>query len=155
LVVGSAQSGAQIAEELYESGRKVYLATGRAGRTPRRYRGKDANWWFARMLLPTVFAISLVVARKGGGEGSRPSLPLFLVGFALLVSANTLGLLPRIAVDFANDGSRWCLVAAIAALGMKTSFKNLFDAGFRPLALMVAETLWIGALVTISVVAFM
>jgi putative flavoprotein involved in K+ transport len=49
LVVGSAQSGAQIAEELYESGRKVYLATGRAGRTPRRYRGKDANWWFAEM----------------------------------------------------------------------------------------------------------
>ena len=49
LVIGSAQSGAQIAEELYESGRKVYLATGRAGRTPRRYRGKDANWWIARM----------------------------------------------------------------------------------------------------------
>jgi putative flavoprotein involved in K+ transport len=49
LVVGSAQSGAQIAEELYESGRRVYLATGRAGRTPRRYRGRDANWWFARM----------------------------------------------------------------------------------------------------------
>lgn len=49
LVVGSAQSGAQIAEELCESGRKVYLATGRAARTPRRYRGKDANWWFAKM----------------------------------------------------------------------------------------------------------
>jgi putative flavoprotein involved in K+ transport len=49
LVVGSAQSGAQIAEELYESGWKVYLAVGRAGRTPRRYRGKDANWWLARM----------------------------------------------------------------------------------------------------------
>jgi putative flavoprotein involved in K+ transport len=49
LVVGSAQSGAQIAEELYESGRKVFLAVGRAGRTPRRYRGKDANLWFARL----------------------------------------------------------------------------------------------------------
>jgi putative flavoprotein involved in K+ transport len=49
LVVGSAQSGAQIAEELYECGRKVYLAVGRAGRTPRRYRGKDANWWFAKI----------------------------------------------------------------------------------------------------------
>ncbi len=49
LVVGSAQSGAQIAEELYKSGRKVYLAVGRAGRTPRRYRGKDANWWLARL----------------------------------------------------------------------------------------------------------
>jgi putative flavoprotein involved in K+ transport len=49
LVVGSAQSGAQITEELYESGRKVFLAVGRAGRTPRRYRGKDANWWAERL----------------------------------------------------------------------------------------------------------
>ena len=48
IVVGSAQSGAQIAEELYKFGRKVYLAVGPAGRTPRRYRGKDANWWLAR-----------------------------------------------------------------------------------------------------------
>jgi putative flavoprotein involved in K+ transport len=45
LVVGSAQSGAQIAEELYQSGRKVYLSVSRAGRVPRRYRGKDINWW--------------------------------------------------------------------------------------------------------------
>jgi putative flavoprotein involved in K+ transport len=49
LVVGSARSGAQIAEELYEAGRKVYLAVGRAGRTPRRYRGKDANWWSEKL----------------------------------------------------------------------------------------------------------
>jgi putative flavoprotein involved in K+ transport len=49
LVVGSAQSGAQIAEDLCEAGRKVYLAVGRAGRTPRRYRGKDANWWSERL----------------------------------------------------------------------------------------------------------
>ena len=49
LVVGSAQSGAQIAEELYETGRTVYLAVGRAGRVPRRYRGRDANWWLAKI----------------------------------------------------------------------------------------------------------
>src|SRR5215472_2491954 len=49
LVVGSAQSGAQIAEELYQSGRIVYLSVGRAARVPRRYRGKDANWWLAQM----------------------------------------------------------------------------------------------------------
>lgn len=43
LVVGSAQSGCQIAEELYQSGRKVYLSTaGSSGRFPRRYRGKDS-----------------------------------------------------------------------------------------------------------------
>lgn len=45
LVIGSGQSGCQIAEELYQNGRKVYLSVGSAGRLPRRYRGKDAFWW--------------------------------------------------------------------------------------------------------------
>ncbi|TFH35240.1 MAG: FAD-dependent oxidoreductase [Anaerolineales bacterium] len=45
LVVGSAQSGCQIAEELYQSGRKVYLSVGSAARVPRRYRGKDITQW--------------------------------------------------------------------------------------------------------------
>jgi putative flavoprotein involved in K+ transport len=45
LVVGSAQSGSQIAEELYQSGRQVFLSTGSAGRAPRHYRGKDVFEW--------------------------------------------------------------------------------------------------------------
>ena len=49
LVVGSAQSGCQIAEELKEAGRKVYLSTGAAGRFPRRYRGKDGYDWLNRI----------------------------------------------------------------------------------------------------------
>jgi putative flavoprotein involved in K+ transport len=49
LVIGTGQSGAQIAQELYQSGRQVYLSIGSAGRVPRRYRGKDINDWFTRM----------------------------------------------------------------------------------------------------------
>jgi putative flavoprotein involved in K+ transport len=45
LIVGSAQSGCQIAEELNQHGRKVFLCTGSAGRVPRRYRGKDVIEW--------------------------------------------------------------------------------------------------------------
>lgn len=45
LVIGSGQSGCQIAEELNASGRKVYLSVGKAGRVPRRYRGKDIIRW--------------------------------------------------------------------------------------------------------------
>ena len=45
LVVGTAQSGAQIAQELYQSGRTVYLSVGSAGRIPRRYRGRDIFEW--------------------------------------------------------------------------------------------------------------
>jgi putative flavoprotein involved in K+ transport len=48
LVVGSAQSGGQIAEELYQSGRKVYLCVSSAGWGPRRYRGQDIVRWMDR-----------------------------------------------------------------------------------------------------------
>lgn len=49
LVVGSAQSGCQIAEELYQSGRKVYLCVGSAGRAPRNYRGRDVFGWLLQL----------------------------------------------------------------------------------------------------------
>jgi putative flavoprotein involved in K+ transport len=45
LVVGSGGSGWQIAEDLLQSGRRVYLSVGRHRRVPRRYRGKDFGWW--------------------------------------------------------------------------------------------------------------
>jgi len=49
LVVGSGQSGAQLAEELARAGRDVVLATGSAGRLPRRYRGEDMMLWAHRI----------------------------------------------------------------------------------------------------------
>jgi putative flavoprotein involved in K+ transport len=45
LVVGSGGSGWQIAEDLLQSGRRVYLSVGRHRRVPRRYRGRDFGWW--------------------------------------------------------------------------------------------------------------
>jgi putative flavoprotein involved in K+ transport len=79
LVVGSGQSGAQIAEELYQAGRHVYLCVGSAGRIPRHYRGKDMTRWldaigfFDRTVdeLPSPkakFQGSAHVSGKGGGR---------------------------------------------------------------------------------------
>jgi putative flavoprotein involved in K+ transport len=45
LVVGGAQSGLQIAEDLVDAGKRVYLATSRVGRLPRRFAGRDAFEW--------------------------------------------------------------------------------------------------------------
>jgi putative flavoprotein involved in K+ transport len=45
LVVGASSSGVQIAEELQRSGRPVTLAVGEHIRVPRRYRGRDIQWW--------------------------------------------------------------------------------------------------------------
>ncbi|HXZ08599.1 MAG TPA: MSMEG_0569 family flavin-dependent oxidoreductase [Paraburkholderia sp.] len=49
LVVGSGQSGAQIAEDLHLAGKKVYLAVGEAPRCSRFYRGRDVVDWLADM----------------------------------------------------------------------------------------------------------
>jgi putative flavoprotein involved in K+ transport len=49
LVVGSGQSGCQIAEDLHLAGRKVHLAIGDAPRAPRQYRGRDSTDWLEEM----------------------------------------------------------------------------------------------------------
>jgi putative flavoprotein involved in K+ transport len=50
LVVGSAQTGVQLVEELRADGREVYLAVGSAGRFPRRYRGRDTFVWLGALV---------------------------------------------------------------------------------------------------------
>jgi putative flavoprotein involved in K+ transport len=47
LVIGSGQTGVQLAEELHEAGREVYLSCGRAPWVPRRISGRDVVWWMA------------------------------------------------------------------------------------------------------------
>lgn len=49
LVVGTGQSGCQIAEDLHLAGRRVHLCVGSAPRSPRRYRGKDVVDWLDQM----------------------------------------------------------------------------------------------------------
>jgi putative flavoprotein involved in K+ transport len=48
LVVGASATGVQLAAELQRSGRPVTLAVGRHTRLPRRYRGRDIQWWLDR-----------------------------------------------------------------------------------------------------------
>ena len=50
LVVGSGQTGLQLAEELFDRGRSVYVAVGSAGRIPRRYRGRDIFGWLVELI---------------------------------------------------------------------------------------------------------
>ena len=105
------------------------------------------------MLLPVVLSVAFIMSRGSGAQSrAKVPVPMFLLGFAALVAINSLGLLSKPVVDGASELSRWCLVVAIAALGMKTSFKALLAAGWRPVAIMVAETLWIGGVVLAAVV---
>ena len=102
------------------------------------------------MLLPAVFCISLLFRARTHGEaaGPRPPLlPAFLVGFAVLVAVNSSGQVPAAVTQALQAASRWCLVLAIAALGTKTSLGDLARVGWKPVGLIVGETLFVGLLV--------
>lgn len=74
-----------------------------------------------------------------------PLLPFFLLMFVLLVAVNSLGLIPPAVQHVASDLSGWALVVSISALGIKTSFEKIAALGWRPIALMVAEALFVAA----------
>jgi putative flavoprotein involved in K+ transport len=68
LVVGSGASGCQIADDLQQSGRQVYLSVGRHSRTPRRYRGKDFAYWGAALKRPEQIVDMVPVNVRKGAE---------------------------------------------------------------------------------------
>jgi uncharacterized integral membrane protein (TIGR00698 family) len=107
------------------------------------------------MLVPVVLAFSLLFRNSQTGKqtGRPPLLPLFLVAFVALVLVNSAGLIPSSAAAAASGLSRWCLVTAIAALGIKTSLEKLAAVGWRPVALMLGETLFLATLVLGTVLA--
>jgi len=101
------------------------------------------------MLVPAVMVFMFLFRHNRQEEGGRkvPMLPGFLVAFVILVIINSLGWVPQALNESLADLSRWCLVTAIAALGIKTSFKKLAVVGWKPVILMVAETLFLLLLV--------
>jgi len=102
------------------------------------------------MLLPVIaFAVLLVRARESNEAGGPrpPLLPSFAVAFAVLVAINSTGWLPDVVAKTGSEFSRWCLVASIAGIGMKTQLRELTTVGVKPIVLMLAETVFLAALV--------
>ena len=107
------------------------------------------------MLVPAVVAISLLFRSRGaGGRGRAPLLPWFLVVFVILVAVNSAGWIPPQTGEWLAGFSRWCLVAAIAALGVMTSFAELAALGWQPVILMVSETLFLASLIVAGLMFF-
>jgi putative flavoprotein involved in K+ transport len=68
LVVGSGASGCQIADDLQQDGRQVYLSVGRHSRMPRRYRGQDFAYWGAALKRPEQIVDTVPLALRKGSE---------------------------------------------------------------------------------------
>jgi uncharacterized integral membrane protein (TIGR00698 family) len=99
------------------------------------------------MLLPLCLIVGVALHVRGSQAAhAAPILPWFAAAFAALVAITSMGWIPQAAIDAGSSLSRWCLVTAIAAIGMKTSLKSLAEMGLKPVALMVAETVVLAGL---------
>jgi len=105
------------------------------------------------LLMPVVMLITFLYRNHhelDDADTTMPIVPGFLLAFVALMLASSVGLIPAPVVQVASDLSRICLVLAIAAVGIKTSIEDLLQLGWRPLLLFVAETLFIGVVVLVS-----
>ncbi|HWW78054.1 MAG TPA: putative sulfate exporter family transporter [Steroidobacteraceae bacterium] len=104
------------------------------------------------MLLPVVLTITLKTAERfttsAAGDKTAASkvslLPGFLVAFVVLTALNGFSLVPPSLAAALADVSKWLLVVAVAALGMKTNARDLVAVGRAALVLIAAETLFLG-----------
>jgi uncharacterized integral membrane protein (TIGR00698 family) len=103
------------------------------------------------LLLPAVLVISFLFRANQQPHANitprPPLLPMFLVAFAALVIINSSGWVPQSVNAGLQEASRWCLVTAIAALGTKTSLGDLARVGWRPIAVIVAESVVVAMIV--------
>jgi uncharacterized integral membrane protein (TIGR00698 family) len=103
------------------------------------------------MLLPVVLVITVLAAR--GMDKSEPTghkvtlLPGFLIAFVLLAALNGFALVAKPVASLLTELSKWLLVISVAALGMKTSLREMMAVGTTAIALIAAETVFLALLV--------
>lgn len=104
------------------------------------------------LLAPIVLLLSLIIMRvtnrSESVEDKRPPLiPGFVLLFLMLAFANSLNLIPSEISMLLSSASGWGLLTAIAAVGIKTSFKGFWSSGSTVLYLILAETIYIALFV--------
>lgn len=110
------------------------------------------------MLMPVVVVLAwsfsnqpLINAEQSEAIVRPPILPFFLIAFFAFVVLNSLHLLPDTLTSTMSSASRWLLITAIAALGMKTSLADIAKVGIRPMLLVVGETLFLLAIIVAAI----
>ena len=102
-------------------------------------------------LLPVILVIALSYRKHHvadpTGAPKPPLLPWFVVAFALLVAINSAGLIPVGLQHAIQTLSTWLLVIAMSAIGMRSNLKDFASVGFKPILLMLSETLFLAIVV--------
>ena len=108
------------------------------------------------LLAPVVLVASLIIRSfaQAPEDGTKPPLlPTFVVVFIILAALNSLHLIPTEIANFLSQASRWLLLTAIAAVGMKTNLKHVLAVGGPAIALLFTETLFIASFILVGIAA--
>ena len=107
------------------------------------------------MLLPVILCVGVFIrsAEHVPAKDRPPLLPWFVASFAILVALNSVLPVPQLMRDVGNSLSRFCLIASIAALGIKSRFKDMAVEGWRPVILMVLQTAFIAGVALVAITA--
>ncbi len=101
------------------------------------------------MLIPLVLSLVIAARMKNKPNEGRAPIPWFLFGFITVFALCNFVPIPEALISTLVEISRWCLITAIAALGMKTSLGKLATIGHKAIILIVGETLFLAILVLI------
>lgn len=103
------------------------------------------------LLAPIVLVLGVAMSQlnlRADETGKAPPLvPGFVVGFAILVIVNSFGWLPEMAQEAAINVSRWAMLVAIAAVGVKTELKRLSEIPVQSIVLICLQTFFIAAFI--------
>lgn len=106
------------------------------------------------MLMPVVLLIAVMYRNHPAVKAPETEVPLvpgFLIAFVVLVMLASIGAITPALTQLASDTSRWMLVTAIAAAGVKTSFEDLLRLGWKPVVMLLTETAFIVVFVVAAV----
>lgn len=98
-----------------------------------------------------IAVIALSFAMREPGGASKFAFPWFAAAFAVILAVNSAGLIPSPLRDAMDVASQWLLIAAIAALGMKTSLKAMADLGPKHIGVVAAETVFLATVALLAV----
>ena len=108
-------------------------------------------------LMPVALVVGIMFSRESVETDQQitlPRFPIFLIIFAVLVGINSIGLVPEYARSLANALSQGCLILAVAAIGIKTSFSQLLMTSGRVFLVLAVVTVLLGGGVLGSLLLF-
>ena len=104
-------------------------------------------------LVPIVLGLTIFFKSECDDDKGKATIPYFVILFFGFMLLNTFVDLPSVIVSGSGWASKFFLIMAIAAIGMKSNLKQLLDVGLKPFALLLIETIWIAGFILMAILS--